>query len=100
LTGSRMAIVSGDQGNHGGPAMGRLWRSTTIFALTFFFGAADVLWAMSPQEAARGVLRRLLPARAAGFIIDVIPSDNGADVFEIESRDGKIVLRGSNGLAI
>ena len=30
----------------------------------------------------------------------MIPNENGKDVFELESRDGKIVLRGNNGVGI
>ena len=51
-------------------------------------------------EAARELVRRLLPARADAFVLEWIPADQGRDVFEIESRDGKIVLRGNHGVAI
>ena len=54
----------------------------------------------NPVEAARGLLRRLLPAHADRFVLEAIPPDAGRDVFEIESRGGRIVLRGNNGVSI
>lgn len=54
----------------------------------------------SPEKAAGDLLRRLLPERAREFVLESIPQENGQDVFEMESRDGKVVVRGSNGVAI
>ena len=51
-------------------------------------------------EVPRGLLRRLLPGRADAFVLEWIPADQGRDVFELDSRGGKIVLRGNNGVAI
>lgn len=56
--------------------------------------------AKSPVAAARGVLQRLLPKHAERFAMETIPAENGLDVFEIESRDGRIVLRGNNGVSL
>ena len=53
-----------------------------------------------PNEAVRGLLERVVGARAGGFVIETIPQDAGRDVFEIESVEGKVVLRGSNGVAV
>lgn len=50
--------------------------------------------------AARGLLSRLLPDYLSQFEFQVIPADNGRDVFEIESREGKAVIRGNNGVAM
>ncbi len=54
----------------------------------------------SPVEAARGVIDRLLPGHAAWFVLEQIAPEDGKDVFEIESRDDKVILRGNNGVAI
>lgn len=51
-------------------------------------------------ESARALVGRLLPARAGEFVCEAIPAVAGKDVYEIESRDGKIILRGSSGVAI
>ncbi|MBN1343661.1 MAG: alpha-N-acetylglucosaminidase C-terminal domain-containing protein [Phycisphaerae bacterium] len=57
-------------------------------------------WGSTSEEAARGVLGRLLPDKAERFVFESIPADGGRDVFELEGRGGKIVLRGSNGLSL
>ena len=55
---------------------------------------------VGPSDSARGLLRRLLPAQADSFVLEPISSDQGRDVFEIESRGRTIVLRGNNGVAM
>jgi alpha-N-acetylglucosaminidase len=49
---------------------------------------------------AADLLRRLLPRQAGAFVLETIPPDGGRDVFEIESRGGRVVLRGNNGVAL
>ena len=53
-------------------------------------------------KAARGVLERLLPARANEFIFEQIPAAKGGyDVFEIAQGPGsKIIVRGNTGVSI
>lgn len=51
-------------------------------------------------RAARELIARLLPKHVDRFVCEVIPNEDGKDVFELESRAGKIVLRGNNGLGI
>ena len=51
-------------------------------------------------QAARGLLGRLLPSYIDQFKMEILPSEKGHDVFEIESKEGKIVLRGSSGVAL
>jgi len=56
-----------------------------------------------PHDAAAAtqrLLARLLPKHSGEFVLDVLPADQGRDVFEIESRDGKTVIRGNNGVAM
>ncbi len=50
--------------------------------------------------AARGLIKRVVPKEAGNFVVELIPAENGCDVFEIESRDGKIILRGNSAVAI
>ncbi len=50
--------------------------------------------------AVRGLLERLLPGEAEGFACEVIPAEGDRDVFEIESRADKVVLRGNNGVSL
>lgn len=51
-------------------------------------------------DAARALLTRLLPRQATRFVVEIIPPDHGRDVFEIQSRAGKIVLRGNNAVSV
>lgn len=57
-------------------------------------------YAVNQTQAARGVLKRLLPNKENQFLLQIIPKQDGLDVFEIDSSDDRIVLRGSTGVAI
>ena len=74
--------------------------SVAVVCLAVAFSSTASAQAAAPEEAARGVLQRLLPDAADQFVLASIPADEGRDVFEIESRDGRIVVRGSSGVAI
>lgn len=50
--------------------------------------------------AARELLKRVTPGIADQFVLQIIPADNGKDVFELGSANGKIVLSGNNGVSI
>ncbi|MCF7732184.1 MAG: alpha-N-acetylglucosaminidase N-terminal domain-containing protein [Akkermansiaceae bacterium] len=54
--------------------------------------------AASPVQSAQAMLTRLLPKHADRFVCEIIPADTARDVFEIESKSGKIVLRGNSAL--
>ena len=54
----------------------------------------------SARQAAEHLVERLLPKQAVYFVCEIIPDAEGFDVFEIESREGKIVLRGNNGVSL
>ncbi|WP_435895835.1 alpha-N-acetylglucosaminidase [Oceaniferula spumae] len=54
----------------------------------------------SAVSSSTALVQRVLPDHSAHFICETLPAENGKDVFEIESRDGQIVLRGNNGLSI
>ncbi|HEV2454098.1 MAG TPA: alpha-N-acetylglucosaminidase [Verrucomicrobiae bacterium] len=51
-------------------------------------------------RAAEALISRVVPAAARHFVVEFIPPDNGHDVFEIESRGDKIVLRGNDAVSI
>jgi alpha-N-acetylglucosaminidase len=50
--------------------------------------------------AASALMARVVPKSAAGFEVAAIPDSAGHDVFEVESRGGTVILRGSSGVAI
>ncbi|WP_419698544.1 alpha-N-acetylglucosaminidase [Mucilaginibacter sp. NFX135] len=52
------------------------------------------------QKALYAFIERVIPGKSSSFIIEAIPQQNDKDVFELDSRDGKIILRGNNGLSI
>ena len=62
--------------------------------------AASVAADTTAVTAARALIARVLPGHAGDFVCEIIPQDAGRDVFEITSRDGKIVLRGNNGVSL
>src|ERR1051325_4868090 len=47
------------------------------------------------------LIRRVLPSHEKQFVCELIPAENGRNVFEYESRfDRKIILRGNNGVSL
>lgn len=52
------------------------------------------------KVAAAHFLQRIVKNRAPSFVVEYIVPKNDGDVFEIESRKDKIILRGNNGTSI
>lgn len=74
-----------------------VWISTLFGAV--LLSLAPVA-AAAPEDAARGVIERVLPGRADQFRTELIPKESAQDVFEIEAQEGKILLRGSSPVAV
>ena len=75
--------------------------STICLVLAFIICIAPSTHAQTAADAARDVLQRLVPDRAAEFVLEVIPPEGGHDVFEIETAaNGTPVIRGSSATAI
>lgn len=51
-------------------------------------------------KATKELLKRVLPNHYNQIDIDFINADNGNDVFELENKNGKVVLRGNNPVSI
>lgn len=60
------------------------------------FMAVTTVQAEKNEKAAKALTERLIPTVVDHFIFQKIDSDNGKDVFEIESVDGKIHIRGNS----
>src|SRR5215469_5928426 len=78
-------------------------RIEVAFLLAFLLAPDLTAADLSPtpvNEAAQGLVERILPKQAKQFVIKTIPWENGRDVFEIESRDGKIILSGNSPVSI
>ena len=69
-----------------------------IPAMLFF--VVHIVTAQADIAASKALLQRTVPNQAAQFLIEPMLQQNNKDVFEIESRNNKIVLRGNNGVAI
>lgn len=53
-------------------------------------------------KAARDLIARVTPGYEKQYVLEVIPADaqSGEDVFEVDARKGKVVLRGNNPVAL
>ncbi len=82
--------------------MTRLAMVVILCAGVLVYGHRDLRAApaIAPHVAARGVLQRVIPGAADEFLLETIPPEDGHDVFEVQNADGKIVVRGSSGVAI
>lgn len=51
-------------------------------------------------SAAHSLIERVVPQQARHFAVEIIPPENEQDVFEVESHDGEVILRGNNGVSV
>nr|WP_295922836.1 alpha-N-acetylglucosaminidase [uncultured Dyadobacter sp.] len=65
-----------------------------VTTLSFAYGPAD------QKTAAEALLKRVVPSHAEKFRVEIIAREHGKDVFEIESIDNKVMLRGSNAVSV
>ena len=72
-----------------------------FFLLFLVFVASDYLANnyIEKKEAACSVIKRILPEHAEHFVIELLP-DETSYVFEIESKNNKIILRGNTGVEV
>ena len=49
---------------------------------------------------AMALIERVAPAHADRFVCEIIAPQGGRDVFEVEAKNGRIVLRGNNGVSL
>lgn len=69
--------------------------------LSFFVFACPAMAVAGPvEDAALALLERAVPGKASHFTCEVILPEGDKDVFEIESRGGKVILRGNNAVSI
>lgn len=70
-----------------------------FFCLLFFINASFCKAQLS-RHAAIALLQRVIPNHVDHFIIEELSDTVDKDIFEIESRGDKIILRGNNGVSI
>ncbi len=71
-----------------------------ILTVATLFASLITASAQLDASASRALLQRIVPKQATSFVVQSLPAESNKDVFEIESIDNKIVLRGNNGVAI
>jgi len=71
-----------------------------IFAAILFILTSNQGWSQDYLASSNNLIQRVLPKLHGSFITEGIASKNGMDVFEIESKNKKVVLRGSSGVAL
>jgi alpha-N-acetylglucosaminidase len=72
----------------------KFWSFCILCLLPFLASAQSI------QTESYALIRRLIPQKANSFIVQTAGVNLPHDSFEIESKNGKILLRGNNGVAI
>ncbi|MGC4102170.1 alpha-N-acetylglucosaminidase [Ferruginibacter sp.] len=71
-----------------------------FLSLLLLLSFSTVVTAQLDINAAKALLQRTVPKHASQFIVEPMGQQDAKDVFEIESRNDKIVLKGNDGVAI
>lgn len=78
-----------------------LFNSSVVFLICCLFFRLDGLAAeVNYKKTAEELILRVLPSHAKYFKVEIIKAQDGKDVFEIESSNQKIVLRGNNTISV
>ena len=72
--------------------------SLLVFCLALFFTSHAQI--KQDSKPVYDLIKRVIPQHADEFQVAFIAQQQGKDVFELESRNHKIILRGSNGLSV
>lgn len=75
----------------------KLAKAALIFVLLII---ADIAFAGFDKNAINDFIKRIVKEHSSSFIIEEIKQKNNTDIFELESKKGKIILRGTNGLSV
>ena len=75
----------------------KYWRLLLTLLVTFI---SLIVSAQLNTNASYDLIKRVLSQHAAYFAVESLLTENEKDVFEIESKNNKIILRGNNGVAV
>ncbi|MDR1167800.1 MAG: alpha-N-acetylglucosaminidase, partial [Heliobacteriaceae bacterium] len=76
-------------------------RKIFIFLLTGVILACLTACGKAPSvTAAEGLLQRMAPALVGRVSFETVPADSGGDVFELQTQNGKLLVRGNNGVSM
>jgi len=78
----------------------RGWVCALMCVATTCFLMASMAHANPTKESSVELIQRMVPDVANQFLVQVIPAENGSDVFEVDKAGGKVVLRGNNGVSV
>jgi len=74
-----------------------MYKYKNIAALIFFLVINTSVLAQNTQfSAITALTQRLLPKQASSFLFEQIKTPSIKDIFEVQSKDGKIIIRGNN----
>lgn len=83
------------------------FKKLTYLLIIFFAGAINAAATAKPRGPVnpdygevRALIERLLPGKSAAFLLEPIASKNLRDSFYVESKNDKIVIKGTNALAM
>lgn len=71
-----------------------------LFTGSMLLAAITATAAIPDKKAINDLVKRVLKEQAVHFETEFIPQENGKDIFELESKGGVILLKGSNGISI
>lgn len=71
-----------------------------IFLLVLLSLCNTFLYAQLNRKATEALIKRVVPEQYQQFSVEQLPAVAGKDLFEIESKKGKVILRGSNGVNV
>ncbi|TZF82219.1 alpha-N-acetylglucosaminidase [Pedobacter sp. BS3] len=77
-----------------------LSRKITLTISLFIAGVCAHAQTDTQRTEIYNLIKRIIPAHANAFEIAFIPKNGDKDVFELESKNNKIILRGNNGVTI
>ncbi|RZM04985.1 MAG: alpha-N-acetylglucosaminidase, partial [Pedobacter sp.] len=81
----------------------------SLFVALLLLGTSSVLSSFAQskpssseldEKAAAALIKRILPEYAERFEIEYVAKENDRDIFELESKGDKIVLKGNNGISV
>lgn len=84
------------------PKKDRCMQKIILTIIVFIAGIqqAKTQDANEAQQEINKLIKRVVPKHASQFTTAFIEADRGQDVFEIEDNNGRIMLRGNNGVSI
>lgn len=71
-----------------------------LFVIIAFIYCIPAWSTNKPQKAIYSLIERITPGYSSQYQLEIIPSDTGNDVYEIDSNGQKIILRGNNAVSL